>query len=116
MTANDETRVRRFIHGKVAHENWSPLDAAAYGADRHIVDEFRASVMFARLCADDPDRERPEHLLAHRCVRVKECVGPGFIDLMARKMGFSEHRAQYLIDQLDAETSVAEGLAGAGGE
>lgn len=113
---SDERRVRSHVAEQIDRKGWGPVEAAAYGFDRDLVSEFRYAVMFARLCADDPKRSRPEHQMAHRAVRVKECVGLAFSDTIARKLGIGDVRAKYLIDQLDQEFAAHEGLAGAGGE
>lgn len=113
----EETRVRSYVKTMIDRHGWGPFEAGLYALDRDlIVSEFRAAVGFMRLCLDDPERKQPAHLLAHRAVRVKACVGPGFADLMAKKLGISDTRAQHLIAQLDQDVAAFEGLVGSGGE
>lgn len=113
----ESSRIRSFVKAQIEKQGWGPVEAAVYAYDRdYVVEEFEAVVALTRLCLDDPERRRPEHLRGHIARRVKDCVGEGFIEQMARKFGLSDERAQYIIDHQNAAMRTWEGLQGTGSE
>lgn len=112
MSTDDQRRIREHVAGRVERDLWGPGEAISWTADRDLVNEFYAVVAFTRLCTDGA---QPHHRNAHRATGIRQCVGPGFVDHMARRFGFSEERTKFLLDQHDAALRAFEGQSGAGG-
>ncbi len=107
--------VRPFVANQIREQGLGPFEAINWGHDRQIAEMFRAAVMFTRLCGDPVERIHPRHAELHALYRVQACVGPELIRATQISLGISDARAQHLLNQLDHEHRIVEGLKGTGG-
>lgn len=112
QNARQMRRIRQHVRDQIERNGWGPVQAAVFGFDRDLVAEFYAVIAFTRLCVD---KTEPHHRNAHIATRIRNCVGPEFIDQMSIKFGFSEARTKYLIEQHDETVRAFEGLGGGEG-
>jgi hypothetical protein len=108
--------VREYVAERIEKDNWGPFDAINYAYDRQAVEVFRLAAMLVQLCGDEKARVMWEHKEIHLLAGLPCPIGPTVLADTARSLGIPDHRARYLVDQLDAEWNATQGMIGSGGE
>jgi hypothetical protein len=73
---------------------------------------FLCAVMLARLCSDPVARAQPLHQRLHLGYGIDGHAGPALVAATQRSLGISDERARLLVDSLEAEARMSEGLVG----